>query len=114
MTLVRGLGSGLPLQRWLEEAIFPVEAKMTPEDERAGAAWGVIEMLAGGTTTVADMYAFPADCARAFEAAGLKGRVCRVGLNFIPGRHEECIEFTKSFNVSRLRSNVLADLCIPS
>ena len=28
MTLVRGLGSGLPLQRWLEEAIFPVEAKM--------------------------------------------------------------------------------------
>ena len=29
MTLVRGLGGGLPLQRWLEEAIFPVEAKMT-------------------------------------------------------------------------------------
>ena len=114
MTLVRGLGSGLPLQRWLEEAIFPVEAKMTPEDVRTGAAWGVMEMLAGGTTTVADMYDFPADCARAFEAAGMKARVCRVGLNFIPGRLEECIEFTKSFNVSRLRSNVLADLCIHS
>ena len=55
MTLVRGLGSGLPLQRWLEEAIFPVEAKMTPEDVRAGAVWGVLEMLAGGTTAVADM-----------------------------------------------------------
>lgn len=114
MTLVRGLGSGLPLQRWLEEAIFPVEAKMTPEDVYVGTAWGVREMLAGGTTTVADMYDFPADCARAFEAAGMKGRVCRVGLNFIPGRLEECIEFTKSFNVSRLRSNVLADLCIHS
>ena len=114
MTLVRGLGSGLPLQRWLEEAIFPVEAKMTPEDVRAGAAWGVMEMLAGGTTSVADMYDFPGDCARAFEAGGMKARVCRVGLNFIPGRLEECIEFTKSFNVSRLRSNVLADLCIHS
>ena len=114
MTLVRGLGSGLPLQRWLEEAIFPVEAKMTPEDVRAGAAWGVMEMLAGGTTCVADMYDFPWEMEKALCAAGMKGRVCRVGLNFIPGRFEECIEFTKSFNVSRLRSNVLADLCIHS
>ena len=55
MTLVRGLGGGLPLQRWLEEAIFPIEAKMKPEDVRAGAVWGVMEMLAGGTTAVADM-----------------------------------------------------------
>ena len=38
MTLLRGLGGGLPLQRWLEEAIFPVEAKMTAEDVRAGAS----------------------------------------------------------------------------
>ena len=55
MTLVRGLGGGLPLQRWLEEAIFPVEAKMTPADVRAGAVWGIMEMLAGGTTCVTDM-----------------------------------------------------------
>ena len=114
MTLVRGLGSGLPLQRWLEEAIFPVEAKMTPEDVYAGDVWGLMEMLAGGTTCVADMYDFPWEMEKALCAAGMKGRVCRVGLNFIPGRLEECIEFTKSFNVSRLRSNVLADLCIHS
>ena len=114
MTLVRGLGGGLPLQRWLEEAIFPVEAKMKPEDVYAGTAWGVREMLAGGTTSVADMYDFPADCARAFEAGGMKARVCRVGLNFIPGRLDDCIEFTKTFNVSRLTSHVLADLCIHS
>ena len=69
MTLVRGLGGGLPLQRWLEEAIFPVEAKMRPEDVYAGTAWGVREMFAGGTTSVADMYDFPGDCARAFGIA---------------------------------------------
>lgn len=114
MTLVRGLGSGLPLQRWLEEAIFPVEAKMTPEDVYAGNVWGIQEMLAGGTTCVADMYDFPCEMEKALGEAGMKGRVCRVGLNFVPGRLEECIEFTRSFDVSRLKSNVLADFCVHS
>ena len=114
MTLVRGLGGGLPLQRWLEEVIFPTEAKMKPEDVYAGNAWGIREMLAGGTTAIADMYDFPWEMARALDETGMKGRVCRVGLNFIPGRLEECIEFTRSFDVSRLKPNVLADFCIHS
>ena len=114
MTLVRGLGSGLPLQRWLEEAIFPVEAKMKPEDVRAGSVWGIMEMLAGGTTSVADMYDFPNEMGAALQEAGMKGRICRVGLNFVEGRLDDCIEFTRGFNVSRLKSNVLADLCIHS
>ena len=117
MTLVRGLGGGLPLQRWLEEAIFPVEAKMRPEDVYAGTAWGVREMLAGGTTSVADMYDFPGDCARAFAEGGMKARVCRVGLGFVPGRLNDCIEFTRSFNsalASQPSSLVAADLCIHS
>ena len=117
MTLVRGLGGGLPLQRWLEEAIFPVEAKMRPEDVYAGTAWGVREMLAGGTTSVADMYDFPGDCARAFAEGGMKARVCRVGLGFVPGRLNDCIEFTRSFNSSLAphpSSLVAADLCIHS
>ena len=113
MTLVRGLGGGLPLQRWLEEAIFPVEAKMTPADVYAGALWGVREMLAGGTTAVADMYDFPADCAAAFRAGGMKARVCRVGLGFVPGRLEDCVAFTREFNGLR-SSLVCADLCIHS
>ena len=117
MTLVRGLGSGLPLQRWLEEAIFPVEAKMTPEDVYAGNVWGLMEMLAGGTTCVADMYDFPWEMEKALCAAGMKGHVCRVGLNFIPGRLEECIEFTRETNrgvSAAVLDRVLADLCIHS
>ena len=104
MTLVRGLGGGLPLQRWLEEAIFPIEAKMTPEDVRAGTVWGAMEMLAGGTTAVADMYDFPGTCAEAFEESGMKARVCRVGLSFVPGRLEDCVAFTKGFNGPRSSS----------
>ena len=74
-------------------------------------------MLAGGTTSVADMYDFPGDCARAFAEGGLKARVCRVGLGFVPGRLNDCIEFTRSFNSSLAphpSSLVSADLCIHS
>ena len=119
MTLVRGLGGGLPLQRWLEEAIFPVEARMAPKDVRAGAVWGIMEMLAGGTTCVADMYDFPGEMGEALRESGMKGRICRVGLNFVPGRLEDCIDFTSSFNSStpplpHSPTSVLADICIHS
>ena len=111
MTLVRGLGGGLPLQRWLNEAIFPVEAKMTPEDIAAGMAWGAMEMLAGGTTAVADMYDFPGEGGRVLGEIGMKARVCRVGLSFVPGRLQDCIDFTRNFNSS---ARIQADLCIHS
>ena len=96
MTLVRGVGSGLPLQRWLEEAIFPVEAKMTADDIRAGVRWGAMEMLAGGTTQVVDMYDFPAAGEEAFDEVGIKASVSRVGLSFAPGRLDECVAFTRA------------------
>ena len=110
MTLVRGLGGGLPLQRWLEEAIFPVEAKMSAEDVRAGALWGALEMLAGGTVAVADMYDFPAEGAAAFGEAGMKANVCRVGLGFVEGRLEDCIRFTRGWEGGR----TVADICVHS
>ena len=110
MTLVRGLGGGLPLQRWLEEAIFPVEAKMTAEDIRAGVVWGAMEMLAGGTVAVADMYDFPQSGGEAFAEIGMKANICRVGLDFVPGRLGECVEFVRNWRADR----VLADVCIHS
>lgn len=110
MTLLRGVGGGLPLQQWLEEAIFPLEAKMTPSDIRAGVAWGAMEMLAGGTTTIADMYDFPQDGADVFTEVGMKANVCRVGLNFVEGRLAECVDFVREFKCGR----VLADVCIHS
>ena len=117
MTLVRGLGGGLPLDRWLNEAIFPTEAKMTPEDVRAGMVLGAMEMLAGGTTAIADMYDFPAVCGEALCEVGMKGRVCRVGLSFVEGRLQDCIGFTRQWNGQDARSpgeTVRADLCVHS
>ena len=117
MTLLRGVGGGLPLQRWLEEAIFPVEAKMTPEDVRAGDVWGIMEMLACGTTSVADMYDFPEEMGAALLESGMGGRICRVGLNFVQGRLGDCVEFTRDFNARAAEAreaSVLADICIHS
>jgi 5-methylthioadenosine/S-adenosylhomocysteine deaminase len=113
MILLRGVGGGLPLRRWLEEAIFPVEAKMTPADIEAGVTWGVMEMLAGGTTCGGDMYDFPDAGGQAFENAGFKANICRVGLNFVEGRLGECVDFTRSWN-SAGHAGVIADVCIHS
>lgn len=56
MTLLRSLGSDLPLDRWLNEAIFPVEKHLTDEAVRAGSDLGILEMLRFGTTSFNDMY----------------------------------------------------------
>lgn len=116
MTLLRGVGGGLPLKRWLEEAIFPVEARMTDEDVAAGMTWGAMELLAGGVTCVADMYEHSLAGAAALAETGIKANVCRPGLAFSDGtpngRLEECIDFVRNFRDSNGR--LLADICIHS
>ena len=56
MTLLRSIGSDLPLDRWLNEAIFPVEKHLTDDAVRAGSDLGIMEMLRYGTTSFNDMY----------------------------------------------------------
>ena len=56
MTLLRGYGEGLPLQRWLEEKMYPFEALMAAEDMYWGTLLGVYEMLASGVVSFSDMY----------------------------------------------------------
>ena len=116
MTLLRGVGGGLPLKRWLEEAIFPVEARMTDEDVAAGMTWGAMELLAGGVTCVADMYEHSLAGAAALAETGIKANVCRPGLAFSDGtpkgRLEECIDFVRNF--SDPNNRLAADICIHS
>ena len=56
MTLLRGHADDKPLDAWLREDIWPVEAALEPDDIAAGAELGVLEMIKSGTTTFADMY----------------------------------------------------------
>lgn len=78
MTLFRGLGADLPLQRWLSEAIFPVEQKFCGSDLVLQATRvACLELIQSGTTTVNDMYYFGLDTAAALHEAGLRGIVAQ-------------------------------------
>jgi 5-methylthioadenosine/S-adenosylhomocysteine deaminase len=70
MTLVRSVGDGLPLERWLKEAVWPLEARMNPEDARTGMALGSVEMLLAGVTTSCEMYLFEEALVDAVQETG--------------------------------------------
>ena len=73
MTLLRGLGESQPLEAWLTETIWPLEADWVDADfVRDGTTLAAAEMIAAGTTTAADMYFFPDAAAEACRAAGLR------------------------------------------
>jgi len=72
MTLLRGLADDKPLDAWLQEDIWPVEAELTPEDVRAGAELGLVEMIKSGTTALSDMYFHVDQIADAVEQAGVR------------------------------------------
>lgn len=73
MSLFRGLADDLPLEQWLQEHIFPAEAKfINSESVRAGARLSVAEMLLSGTTTCCDGYFLARDVADAVARTGLR------------------------------------------
>ena len=72
MTLLRGYADDKPLDAWLQEDIWPVEAELTPEDVRAGAELGIVEMIKSGTTAFSDMYFHVPEIAAAVEDAGIR------------------------------------------
>ncbi len=75
MTLFRGYGGDLPLMRWLKEKIWPVEAKLEPEDVYWGARLACAEMIRTGTARFWDMYWHPGATARAVSDAGLRATI---------------------------------------
>ncbi len=72
MTFLRSLADDMPLDRWLNECIFPREAKLTGEDIYWSTKLAVMEYLTGGITACFDMYLKPYDIARATEECGFR------------------------------------------
>ena len=71
----RDFSDGYPLHRWLNEAIFPTEARITPEYVRVGTSAAAAEMIRTGSTFAADMYFFPAITGEVLTNAGLRGLI---------------------------------------
>lgn len=72
MTLLRGWAENLPLQRWLEEKVFPFEARIRGRDAYFSSSLAVAEMLRCGTVSFSDMYFFSENVARAVVDSGIK------------------------------------------
>ncbi len=75
MTLLRGYADDKPLDAWLQEDIWPVEAHLTAEDVRIGTELALLEMIQTGTTAFADMYFFMPSVASVVDRAGLRARL---------------------------------------
>jgi 5-methylthioadenosine/S-adenosylhomocysteine deaminase len=73
MTLLRGIADDVPLQTWLEQYIWPREARfLAPEFVHDGTLIAAGEMLLGGVTCCADQYFFPDAAARAYRQSGMR------------------------------------------
>lgn len=72
MTLLRSYADDLPLDKWLNQMIFPVEAKMNAEDIYHLSKLAVLEYLTSGITAVFDMYLTPESIADAFDDMGMR------------------------------------------
>ncbi|ASJ08174.1 N-ethylammeline chlorohydrolase [Thermococcus siculi] len=73
MGLFRGLADDLPLMDWLQNHIWPREAKLTREYTKVGAYLGALEMIKTGTGTFLDMYFFMDGVAEVTLESGLRG-----------------------------------------
>ena len=96
MTLFRGYGEDLPLQRWLEEKIFPAEEKLTFRSVYHATTLAIAEMLKSGIASFSDMYMFEDAVAEAVLATGIKANVSRSLVSFDPdiemGKENRMIE----------------------
>ncbi len=98
MTLFRGLADDLPLMTWLEDHIFPAEAKLDQNKVYFGALLACAEMIMSGTTCFTDMYLFEDSVAMAAKHSGMRAVVGEVLYDFPSpnyGPVEKGFEYTR-------------------
>lgn len=96
MTLLRGYAENLPLDRWLNERVFPFEDQITDEDAYFSTSLAIAEMLRCGTASFSDMYFFSESVAKAVIESGIKCNFSRAITSF----EDTDIENIKSFRES--------------
>lgn len=102
MTLLRSYADDMKLMDWLNDKVWPLEAKMKKEDIYWGAMLAAVEMIKSGTTTFADMYGPCMEkVADVVEASGLRGVLSRGIIGVAPDgekKLEENVELYKNYH----------------
>lgn len=104
MTLLRSYADDVPLDTWLNEKIFPVEAKMTGEDIYHLTKLAILEYVTSGVTSVFDMYLSPEDTAKACMEMGMRLVMVSGTNNFSSSVEKQEEEFLKWNNAHPLVS----------
>ena len=77
MTLFRSYADDVALMDWLENHIWPAEAKLNDEVVYWGSQLAFAEMIRGGTTAFCDMYMHMPQVAKAAVDVGMRGNIAR-------------------------------------
>ena len=72
MTLLRGYAEDMELFDWLNNHIWPVEAKLTAEDIYIGTRLATVEMIRSGTVYFNDSYWHPEAALQAVKESGMR------------------------------------------
>jgi len=97
MTLLRGAGDDMPLMKWLENRVFPLEAKLTGDAIYWGTQLACWEMLRSGTTCFTDMYMSMHDTARAVEESGIRAVLSWGVVGFDASNRQRGLENSSAF-----------------
>ena len=97
MTFLRSYADDLPLAQWLNDRVFPMEAKLQAEDIAPLSKLAMAEYLTSGFTACFDMYYFPEETARASVESGFR-TVFTCGLNNFQESVEKLEEYYNRFN----------------
>lgn len=75
MQILRGVADDVPLMPWLEDHVWPIEGRMTPQDIQDGTRLALLEAVAAGITCVNDMYGSMDRVAEAIGESGIRGMI---------------------------------------
>ncbi len=105
MTLFRGYGDDLPLDRWLNERIFPAEDRLDEKSVYIGSMVAIAEMIRNGIVSFSDMYMFMDSVACAVRDCKVKANLARSIVSFDPDidmkndfRMKEAADFAKRWH----------------
>jgi len=114
MSLFRGLAEDISLKEWLENYIFPIERRLTPELVYTGALLSCAEMIMSGTTTFCDMYIFEDEVAKAARKAGMRCIISEALYDFLSpnyGEIDKGFEYTK-WLINKWRDDPLINVAV--
>jgi 5-methylthioadenosine/S-adenosylhomocysteine deaminase len=115
MSLMRGLADDLPLMDWLNNHIWPAEARVVCDEfVHDGTLLACAEMLRGGITCFNDMYFFPEAAARAAVRAGMRAAIGIIAIEFRSAYASDAEDYlSKGMALrDRLRGEPLLSFCL--